>query len=172
MLRAERTKAATKNSRRVRATTRNPRHARLVLAGAVAVSAAIVAAWFPVGALLTQRTTLKDDQSQLTALRGQDAALSQEKKNLSDSAEIDRIARQQYQLVTPGQSAYEVLPPPGSTTGGSTSDGASSGPVAPSAAAELPPGGVTTTTTRTSHSAASGSSSFVSRMLRALEFWR
>ena len=34
--------------------------------------------------------------------------MAQEKKNLSDSSEIGRIAREQYQLVSPGQQAYEV----------------------------------------------------------------
>ncbi len=47
-------------------------------------------------------------------LHSQDAALAQEKKNLSDAGEIGRIAREQYQLVSPGQQAYEVLPPTGS----------------------------------------------------------
>jgi hypothetical protein len=50
---------------------------------------------------------------ELNQLHQQDAALAQERKNLSNSTEIDRIAREQYQLVSPGQQAYEVLPPDG-----------------------------------------------------------
>jgi cell division protein FtsB len=166
-------RATAKKGSRVRA--RSPRHSRLLLAGAIVLSAAIIGAWFPFGALLDQRSTLKGDQSELTALRSQDSALSQEQKNLSQSGEIDRIARQQYQLVSPGQQIYEVLPPPGSTTGGSASQGAAGAPVAPSAAAELPPGGVTTTTVAHSvHKAETQtrSNGLVSRMLHALEFWR
>ena len=44
--------------------------------------------------------------------------MAQEKKNLSDAGEIGRIAREQYQLVSPGQQAYEVLPPSGATAAG------------------------------------------------------
>ena len=55
---------------------------------------------------------------QLSALHKQDAALAQEKKNLSDAGEIGRIAREQYQFVDPGQRAYEVLPPSGAAAAG------------------------------------------------------
>ena len=74
-------------------------------------------------------------EAQLDALHTQDAALAQEKKNLSDAGEIGRIAREQYQLVSPGQQAYEVLPPSGATAGGTpyAGDPGSDGPVTPSA---------------------------------------
>ena len=88
-------------------------------------------------------------EAELNALHAQDAALAQENKNLSDAGEIGRIAREQYQLVSPGQQAYEVLPPSGATATGTpyAGDPGSDGPVTPSATPELPPGGVTTTTT-------------------------
>ena len=156
---------------------------RLVLLGAVVVSAIVLFAWFPAGSLLNQRSNLAGTEAQLATLHKQDAALAQEKKNLSDATEIGRIAREQYQLVSPGQQAYEVLPPSGAAAAGTpyAGDPGSDGPVTPSAAAELPPGGVTTTTTpstagaashdATSPSAASGSG-LVTRMLHSLEFWR
>ncbi len=91
----------------------------------------------------------------MSALHKQDAALAQEKKNLSDPGEIGRIAREQYQLVNPGQQAYEVLPPSGAAAAGTpyAGDPGSAGPATPSATPELPPGGVTTTTSPTGHSA-------------------
>ena len=94
-------------------------------------------------------------QAQLAALHKQDAALAQEKKNLSDAGEIGRIAREQYQLVDPGQQAYEVLPPSGAAAAGTpyAGDPGSAGPATPSATPELPPGGVTTTTTPAGHAA-------------------
>jgi cell division protein FtsB len=152
---------------------------RLVLAGAVIVAAVVLFAWFPAGSLLTQRSSLTATQNQLSALHAQDAALAQEQKNLSDSSEIGRIAREQYQLVSPGQQAYEVLPPSGSASSGTpyAGDPGSSGPVAPSATPELPPGGVTTTTTTapgthaTHSTAAPTSGGFFSRVLHSLEFW-
>ncbi len=123
--------------------------ARLAFLGAIVVSAVVLFAWFPAGSLLSQRSNLAGTEAQLGALHTQDAALAQEKKNLSDAGEIGRIAREQYQLVSPGQQAYEVLPPSGATAAGTpyAGDPGSDGPVTPSATPELPPGGVTTTTT-------------------------
>ena len=156
---------------------------RLVLLGAVVASAVVLFAWFPAGSLLSQRSNLADTEAQLAALHKQDVALAQEKKNLSDASEIGRIAREQYQLVSPGQQAYEVLPPSGAAAVGTpyAGDPGSDGPVAPSATPELPPGGVTTTTTPSSVGAAShhaaptsaaSSPGLLSRMLHSLEFWR
>ena len=123
--------------------------ARLAFLGAIVASAVVLFAWFPAGSLLSQRTDLHGTQAELNALHAQDSALAQESKNLSDPGEIGRIARQQYQLVSPGQQSYEVLPPSGATTGGTpyAGDPGSDDPVTPSATSELPPGGVTTTTT-------------------------
>ena len=163
--------------------------ARLAFVGAIVATAVVLFAWFPAGSLLSQRSSLHGSEAELNALHAQDAALAQENKNLSDSGEIGRIAREQYQLVSPGQQAYEVLPPSGATAAGTpyAGDPGSVGPVTPSATPELPPGGVTTTTTTepgaspaAAHAAAAthphpvstSSGGFVSRMVHALEFWR
>ena len=161
--------------------------ARLAFVGAIVVSAIVLFAWFPAGSLLSQRSNLHGAESELGALHAQDSALAQENKNLSDAGEIGRIAREQYQLVSPGQQAYEVLPPSGATATGTpyAGDPGSDGPVTPSATPELPPGGVTTTTAPDTTTtiparagdtkAAAGSASsggFMSRMVHALEFWR
>jgi cell division protein FtsB len=163
--------------------------ARLGFVGAVVASAIVLFAWFPAGSLLSQRSTLHGTEAQLNALHAEDSALAQENKNLSDAGEIGRIAREQYQLVSPGQQAYEVLPPSGATAAGTpyAGDPGSDGPVTPSATPELPPGGVATTTTTepgaapaphapaaSTHpnSTSTTSGGFVSRMVHALEFWR
>jgi cell division protein FtsB len=164
--------------------------ARLGFIGAIVATAIVLFAWFPAGSLLSQRSNLHGTEAELNALHAQDAALAQENKNLSDAGEIGRIAREQYQLVSPGQQAYEVLPPSGAAATGTpyAGDPGSVGPVTPSATPELPPGGVTTTTTTepgaspaAAHAAAAGghqhaastsSGGFVSRMEHALEFWR
>jgi hypothetical protein len=153
-------------------------------------SAIVLFAWFPAGSLISQRSDLHGTEAELNALHAQDSALAQESKNLSDAGEIGRIAREQYQLVSPGQQSYEVLPPSGATAAGTpyAGDPGSDGPVTPSATPELPPGSVTTTTTTptaakpatsgehrddTSPDAPSTSSgSFGSRVLHSLEFWR
>ena len=77
----------------------------------------VLFAWFPASSLLSAHSNLKATQAQLASLHAQDAALAQEQKNLTDSNEIERIAREQYQLVSPSQQAYEVLPPAGSDLG-------------------------------------------------------
>lgn len=159
--------------------------ARLAFAGAVVLSAIVLFAWFPASSLLSQRSNLTGTEAELGVLHKQDAALAQEKKNLSDAGEIGRIAREQYQLVSPGQQAYQVLPPSGAASAGTpyAGDPGSDGPVTPSATPELPPGGATTTTTPpvapapTSHSGRSGgpapsSGGLLSRMAHALEFWQ
>ena len=153
---------------------------RVVFLGAVIFSVVVLVAWFPASSLLNQRSDLSGTAGQLAALHKQDAALAQEKKNLSDAGEIGRIAREQYQFVSPGQRAYEVLPPSGAAAAGTpyAGDPGSTGPATPSATPELPPGGVTTTTTPAGHSghpaasAQAPSSGLMSRMLHALEFWR
>jgi hypothetical protein len=140
----------------------------------------VLFAWFPAGSLLDQRSTLADTEAQLHALHSQDAALGQEEKNLSDPGEIGRIAREQYQLVGPGQQAYEVLPPSGSAASGTpyAGDPGSESPAAPSATPELPPGGATTTTAATAasgahqHPPAGSAPGLLARMVHSLEFWR
>jgi cell division protein FtsB len=88
----------------------------LLLVAAVALSAGVLAAWFPAGALLSQRKALSSASAQLQQLKVQDQQLRQEKALLSQPNEIARIARQQYELVTPGERAYQVLPPSGSSS--------------------------------------------------------
>ncbi len=161
---------------------KNPatRRSRLLFVGALVFSAVVLVAWFPASSLLNQRSDLTGTSSQLAALHKQDAALAQEKKNLSDSGEIGRIAREQYQFVDPGQRAYEVLPPAGAAAAGTpyAGDPGSTAPATPSATPELPPGGVTTTTTLGDHAghattmAPTSSSGLLARMLHSLEFWR
>ena len=113
-------------------------------------------------------------------MQREDVALNQERKNLSSPGEIARIARQQYQLVSPGQQAYEVLPPAGSASAGTpyAGDPGSATPTAPSAASVLPVGGVTSTTPAgtprksSDHHTTTTSEGTLGRMLHALEFWR
>ncbi len=158
-----------------------------MLVGAVVVAVIVLAAWFPMTALLHQRSALASASSQLSSLRASDKALGKEQKALGSSAEIGRIARQQYQLVSPGQQVYEVLPPNDKVgaSGAYTGDPGNQAPVDPSAASELPPSsgtttpGATTTTTTpstarssSSSSAATGHPGLLSRIGQTLEFWR
>jgi cell division protein FtsB len=170
---------AKKGGRRAAAAPNGLGRSRLWFLVALAVAAIVLVAWFPASSLFHQRSDLSGTQGQLAALHKQDAALAQEKKNLSDAGEIGRIARQQYQLVSPGQKAYEVLPPSGAAAAGTpyAGDPGSDSPSTPSATPELPPGGVTTTTTPAGHAthtatAPAPASGLLTRMMHALEFWR
>jgi cell division protein FtsB len=165
---------------------RDSRRTRLLLVGATVLSAVVLAAWFPASALYHQRANLASANAQLAQLHAEDASLSQERHNLNDAAEVGRIARQQYQLVSPGQRAYAVLPPSGTAPANApyAGDPGNSQPVAPSAASELPPGTVTTTTQPATtvrdktagHATASPggtpAQSTWARMVQTLEFWR
>jgi cell division protein FtsB len=153
------------------------RRTRLALGAAVAFSALILAAWFPASELLSQHEALAATNAQLHQLQAQDRALSQEDQRLSTPAEIERIARQQLQLVAPGERAYEVLPANGATTNGTVDPGdpGLQAPVAPSAQSELPPGtAVAPTSARSSHhrTAKRSDPGLLTRIARTLEFWR
>jgi hypothetical protein len=157
------------------------------LIGGALLSAVILGAWFPANALYHQHSSLASGNAALNELHRQDAALAQESKRLSDSSEIARIAREQDQLVGPGQQAYAVLPPTGTSKANApyAGDPALTGPVSPSSATVLPPGSETATTTpgttaskaassgtSTTHQAAPSRGGVLSRMLSSLEFWR
>jgi cell division protein FtsB len=166
-------------------------HRRSVVAliGSFVAAAVILVAWFPAGALIDQHRTLAQTSASLDHLKVENRALQAESKNLSKPSEIARIARQQFQLIVPGEQAYQVLPPPG-TAGGATDpysgDPGNSPPVSPSAAPELPPGtvkdgqpvrapashGRTHQKNAATHTSASSSSpGLFGRLLRTLEFW-
>jgi cell division protein FtsB len=173
---------AEKTSRIERRHSREARRTRFVLIGGAVLSVVILGAWFPASALYHQHASLASASAQLSQLHQQDAALAQESKNLSDSAEISRIARDQYQFVSPGQQAYEVLPPTDTSKANApyVGDPALKAPAAPSSAPVLPPGSTTTTTPAGQAGTTNGPSAtrpaapsgFVGRMLNALEFWR
>jgi cell division protein FtsB len=148
----------------------NQRKTRLILFGAALLSVVILVAWFPASALLHQRSDLASANTALRELHQQDSQLAQQGKDLSNSAEISRIAREQYQLVSPGQQAYEVLPPAGSSSNGR--DPGDQAPASPSTAAQLPSSATSTGSHATTDKSQQNSTSAFDRMLRALEFWR
>ncbi|HJR26421.1 MAG TPA: septum formation initiator family protein [Acidimicrobiales bacterium] len=67
---------------------------------------------FPTRDFLEQRADLGSTQEQLSVLREQNEALEERIEALSTPEEIERLAREQYNLVHPGEEAYSVLPAP------------------------------------------------------------
>ena len=103
---------------------------RLAVATLVLVGALFVFV-FPTSALLDQRSQLAGAEQRLAVLRKQTARLAARSDRLSTDAEVQRIARDRYNMVRPGEQAWAVLP----------------GPTSPTPAPSPAPGSSTTTTT-------------------------
>ncbi len=183
---ADRGRAAGSGRSRPRAAHRRAtgdRRSRLLVVAAAVAAVVVVAAWFPADALYHQHQQLSSSTSQLDTLQRQNDALRQEARRLESPAEVARIARQQYQLVDPGQQVYEVLPAPSASGGTDAGDPGQQPPVTPSGASELPAGSIGSSTSGAARhaggtaagapsSATGGSSGVLGRILDTLEFWR
>ena len=166
---------------------------------AAAFALAVLATNFPFSTLLSQHRQLSAAAAPLHQVQRANRALSEQDQQLNSTTEIDRLARQDYQLVSPNQTLYNVLPPSGRTTsttpGGPTSGDPGAQPlVAPAKAPDMSPdpglpratstvapaaspSGATGTNaqgtgSRTGSSTGSGPSSFWSRVTSTLEFWK
>ncbi len=77
---------------------------------ALLMVAAMFVGVFPTRSYLRQRRERAAVSAQLSELREQNAKLAAEKRRLQSNAEIERIARDRYNLVMPGEKAYAVVP--------------------------------------------------------------
>jgi cell division protein FtsB len=66
----------------------------------------------PTRSFLAQRNDLSETQHRLAVLREQNEQLEDQLQRLSTPEEVERIAREEYNLVRPGEEAYSVLPAP------------------------------------------------------------
>jgi cell division protein FtsB len=91
---------------------------RRIWAGVVAavLVAVLVLFVFPTRTYLDQRHELTVASQRMRVLDAQNAQLSEQVDKLHTDAEIERIAREQYHLVKPGEKAFAVLPAPDPTT--------------------------------------------------------
>jgi cell division protein FtsL len=71
---------------------------------------------YPTRTFLDQRSQTNKARSQLEVLQSENARLARESKRLSTDSEIERLAREQYGLVKPGERPFVILPAPSSTT--------------------------------------------------------
>jgi cell division protein FtsB len=90
---------------------RAPRALWPLLASVVAI-AFLVLFVFPTRTYLAQRASINRTQHQLDVLDQQNDALAARVEALNTDAEIERLAREQYNLVRPGEEAYALLPAP------------------------------------------------------------
>lgn len=71
---------------------------------------------YPTRTFLDQRDETNKARAQLEVLQSENARLARESKRLSTDSEIERLARQKYGLVKPGQIPFVILPAPSETT--------------------------------------------------------
>lgn len=71
---------------------------------------------FPVQAWMRQRDDLHASQRRLEVIRKERQRLERAAKRLEDPREVERIARELYGMVRPGEQAYAAVPGPTTTT--------------------------------------------------------
>ena len=130
---------------------------------AAVTAVVMLAMWFPLATLWSQQRQLSATTAQIAAITQQEQVLRARATAVSSPVTAARLARQDYQLVEPGQSLIQVLP--GSGKGLNPAHGGDPGLqplVAPSSL----------TASAATPSTSSGWSRFVGRLVRTLEFWR
>jgi len=86
------------------------RQAAWPLVVAVVVAGTLGLAVFPARTYIAQRRGLIATEQRVRVLTQQNRELSSRVEKLNTDAEIERLARQQYNLVRPGEEAYAILP--------------------------------------------------------------
>jgi cell division protein FtsB len=76
----------------------------------LAIVAVLFVAVFPTQALLEQRREREAMAGQVARMTKNNDTLDAQARKLEDDAEIERLAREQYNLVRPGEEAYALLP--------------------------------------------------------------
>ena len=76
----------------------------------------VLATNFPLTTLLSQHNELSAASSQLQQTEHANRLLADQDRQLNSTVAIDRLARQDYQMVGRGQTLYDVLPASGKST--------------------------------------------------------
>ena len=71
---------------------------------------------YPTRTFLDQRDETNKARTQLEVLQSENARLARESKTLSTDSEIERLAREKYGLVKPGERPFVILPSPTTPT--------------------------------------------------------
>jgi cell division protein FtsB len=88
---------------------------RLAIATLVLIAALFLFV-FPTSAVLHQHSQLSDAEQRLSVLKEQNARLASESKRVLSDAEIERLARDRFNMVRPGEQAWAVVPGAATTT--------------------------------------------------------
>jgi cell division protein FtsB len=81
-----------------------------VLVAGLALVGLLFIAVFPARTYLDQRHQRQEVVAELKATDAKNKALEQRIASLHTDAEVERLAREQYNLVRPGEEAYAILP--------------------------------------------------------------
>lgn len=80
--------------------------------GSAALLGVLAFGVLPTQTFLDQRAATSEAEQRLTVLRDQNEAYEERLDRLTTPEEVERLAREQYNLVFPGEEAYAVLPAP------------------------------------------------------------
>ena len=83
-----------------------------ILVGSLVVVAVLFVAVFPARTYLDQRRAREQVAAQSRSLDARNRVLKKRVQTLHTDAEVERLAREQYDLVRPGEEAYAILPSP------------------------------------------------------------
>ena len=81
---------------------------------------------FPTSSYLAQARQVHRTRHDLGVLREQNATLANEAAKLQTNAEIERIARERYNMALPGERLFSIVPVAPTTTTTTTAPGATS----------------------------------------------
>ncbi len=140
---------------------------RLIVPVAVLSAMALIAVWFPYSTLLTQSAQLSTTAHQIAVLQAESRSLHAQQSALSSTQATTLLAREEYQLVKPGQRLIQILNNGTGADGLGTGDPGSQPLVVPSNAEDLLPVNPTASTSSTARAPG-----LWSRVVRTLEFWR
>ena len=82
------------------------------LVGGAILVVFLVAGVFPTRTYLHQRDAIAAEEAKVAVLSAENEKLTVKVDRLHTDAEIERLAREQYNLVRPGEEAYAILPGP------------------------------------------------------------
>lgn len=83
----------------------------LLVASAVALAGVLFLFVFPTSSWLAQRRDRHQVEAELRDVTARNQSLERRVRKLRTPAEIERIAREKYNLVDPGEEAFAILPP-------------------------------------------------------------